>query len=67
MEWRIKQLLKRLNFLGYCPFEIKNIVRDAIGNDRILDIRDTPEAYLLVRHLEYYEQMGSFYLRTYSK
>ena len=67
MEWRIKQLIKRLNFLGYCSFEIKSIIKDAIGNDSILDINNTEEASLLVANLERYEQLGSFYLLTYSK
>lgn len=67
MEWRINQLIKRLNFLGYCSFEIESIVKDAIGNDSILDVNNMEETSLLVRHLEHYEQLGSSYLLTYSK
>lgn len=66
MEWRIKQLMRRLTFLGYCSFEIKSTVKNAIGNDSILDISNAEES-LLVRHLEHYEQLGSLFLQTYSK
>jgi hypothetical protein len=66
MEWRIKQLIKKLTLLGYCSFEIKSIITDAIGNDSIRDISGAEES-LLIRRLEHYERLGSDYLLTYSK
>lgn len=66
MEWRIRQLTKKLNLLGYCSFEIKSIVKDAIGSERVDDVSIAEEA-LIIRQLEHYEQLGSSYLLTYSK
>lgn len=67
MEWRIKQLIKKLYFLGCCSFEVKSIIKDAIGNDSVYEINNTEETSLLVSHLEHYEQLGSSDLLTYSK
>lgn len=66
MEWRIKQLIEKLTLLGYCPFEIKSIVEDAVGNDNIVDLSITEES-LIIRHLEQYEHLGSLFLLAYSK
>jgi hypothetical protein len=63
---RIIALVKRLSFLGYCTFEIENIIKEAIGIDIIGDLSNTQEV-AVIQHLEMYEQLGSNYLQTYSK
>lgn len=66
MDQRVIRLLKRLDLLGYRSFQIKLIIREAIGVDTI---KNTSRAqYLkLIQSLEKYEQLGSTYLETYSK
>ncbi len=63
---RIVSLIKRLVFLGYCSFEIENIIKEAIGIDIISDLSTTQEI-AVIQHLELYEQLGHNYLQTYSK
>lgn len=63
---RIISLIKRLVFLGYCSFEIENIIKEAIGIDIISDLSTTQEV-AVIQHLELYEQLGHNYLQTYSK
>jgi hypothetical protein len=66
MELRIKQLVRRLVWLGYSAYEIGTIVRDAIGDDNVGNL--CPDrGSLVIRHLEQYEQLGLNYLLTYSK
>lgn len=63
---RIISLVKRLSFLGYCTFEIENIIKEAIGigfNDGLSDIQEAA----VIQHLERYEQLGLNYLQAYSK
>lgn len=55
MEHRTQQLIKRLAFLGYRPFEIQRILNEANSGEAI------------VLTLEKYEQLGSQYLIAYSK
>ena len=66
MEERIVELKKSLAFLGYDGFQIRLMVRDAIGRDGSGRINLNQSAKL-VRHLEKYEKLGRNYLRTYSK
>lgn len=66
MEYRITKLLKRLAFLGYCSFEIKNIVQEVVGPDGFEAISFSKSAEL-IKHLEMYEQLGQNYLQAYSK
>lgn len=68
MEQHIKHLLKRLDRLGYCSFEIKSIIQDAIGRYSI-DIHNLNHAQgvKVISHLEKYEQLGSKYIQVYSK
>lgn len=63
---RIISLIKRLAFLGYCTFEIENIIKEAIGFDIIANLSTTQEV-AVIQHLEMYEQLGLNYLQTYSK
>jgi hypothetical protein len=66
MDSRTKRLVKRLTQLGYRPFQIKIIIREAIGVDN-LNSAD-PSQYLQVfKALEKYEQLGSTYMEAYSK
>ncbi|MEG6586105.1 hypothetical protein [Dendrosporobacter sp. 1207_IL3150] len=66
MEQRIKQLLKRLAFLGYCSFAIKSIIQEAIGKDSVVEI-DFTQSVEVVKHLEFYEQLGAEFNQVYSK
>lgn len=66
MEFRIKQLIKRLSVLGYCSFEIKNIIRHVTGGDDVTILNGSQEV-ALIGHLEMYEQLGRDYLLNYSK
>jgi hypothetical protein len=66
MEQRIKQLLKRLSFLGYCSFEIRNIIQDVAGSS-LIDEMSYAERKKVIRHLEQYEQLGLNFVQAYSK
>jgi hypothetical protein len=66
MEQRIKQLLNRLVFLGYCSFAIKSIVKEAIGRDDVADINHA-QSVQVIRHLEFYEHLGAQFAEAYSK
>ncbi|SDF00078.1 hypothetical protein [Sporomusa acidovorans] len=63
---QITSLIKRLSFLGYCTFEIKSIIKEAIGIDIINDLSVSQEI-AVIQQLEMYEQLGLNYLQTYSK
>ncbi|TWH51584.1 hypothetical protein [Sporomusa sp. KB1] len=63
---RIISLIKRLNFLGYCTFEIESIIKEAIGIGIISNLSSNQEL-AVIEHLELYEQLGLNYLNTYSK
>lgn len=68
MASSIKQLVKRLTWLGYTAFEIRNIVREAIGDDSIaLEDLCQIRGLQVLRNLQQYERLGSHYLLTYSK
>lgn len=66
MELKIRQMIKRLLLLGYCRFEIKNIVKEAIGSDSIdnLSLAHTKQ---ILQHMALYEKLGMDYVNTYSK
>jgi hypothetical protein len=66
MKQRIRQLLKRLAFLGYGSFEIDIIIRDAAGNHSLEKMSYTQLAEV-VNHLEKYELLGSDFVHAYSK
>ncbi len=66
MELRIKELVRRLAWLGYTDFEIGSIIREAIGHDSTDDLCPVQGSRVL-RHLQQYERLGSHYLLTYSK
>ncbi|VBB07622.1 Hypothetical protein LUCI_2887 [Lucifera butyrica] len=66
MEQRVRRLWRRLLFLGYCTFEIRRIVQEAIG-DSNFDLADLGQCTLAVSALEKYEKLGSEYLGLYSK
>ena len=64
MEQRADELCKRLSFLGYCQFQIKNIVREAASI--VTRDEDSLDA-MVVNALEKYEKLGYDYMLTYSK
>ncbi|MCX7780264.1 MAG: hypothetical protein N2491_04990 [Negativicutes bacterium] len=66
MEQRIKQLCTRLNFLGYCTFEIKIMLREAIGSAKF-NIDDDSVCTTVISVLEKYERLGVEYMQSYSK
>lgn len=66
MEQRIKQLIKRLSFLGYCTFEIKNIINQVTDNNDFNGL-DCLQGAQVIGHLEMYERLGLKYLQNYSK
>jgi hypothetical protein len=63
MELKIRQLVRRLLLLGYCQFEIKNIVKEAIGSDD-LDSLSFAHAKQLMAHLALYEKLGMDYINN---
>ncbi|HWR37937.1 MAG TPA: hypothetical protein VN611_00435 [Patescibacteria group bacterium] len=64
MEQRTDELYKRLSFLGYCQFQIKNIVHEALD---IVNNEETRFDERVVDALEKYEKLGYDYMLTYSK
>lgn len=66
MEQYIKHLLSRLTFLGYRKFEIRNMIKDAVGSDTV-DGLDRVQEVKVIQHLKMYERLGLNYLQTYSK
>lgn len=66
MELRIKQLIKRLAFLGYCTFEINKIIRHVTGSDE-LNLLTVSQGSAVIGCLEMYEKLGQTYLQNYSK
>lgn len=66
MEQRMKQLFNRLAFLGYRSFDIKKIVQEAIGKENVSEINRS-QSIKVIRHLEFYEQLGANFVEAYSK
>ncbi len=69
MAYHIKQLVKRLTLLGYTAFEIRSIVREAVGEDILAQLEDIcpVRGSQVIRHLQRYERLGSHYRLNYSK
>lgn len=65
-EHRFKQLYKQLLSLGYYPFQVRNMVQEAIGCVT-LDHTNDEDRVKLVNALEKYVELGSDYLVSYSK
>lgn len=66
MEQNIKYLSKRLNVLGYRDYEIKTIIKEAIGHVE-LDLNNHRQCAKTVIALKKYEALGKHYLHFYSK
>ncbi|MBP2653760.1 MAG: hypothetical protein H6Q73_1329 [Firmicutes bacterium] len=66
MKQRIQQLFKRLALLGYCSFEIKSIIEEAIGAQE-LDIGNDSHCADAIVALEKYVKLGSHFSNCYSK
>jgi hypothetical protein len=66
MEQDVKDRVKRLTRLGYRSFQIKLIIREAIGIDHVTT-SDTAQHVKVFAALEKYEKLGSRYIETYSK
>lgn len=66
MDQRVKELMKRLSFLGYCAHEIKAIVQEAIGTGD-LDTGNWRQCAAAIAVLEKYERLGADFLYAYSK
>lgn len=65
IEENIRQLLKKLIFLGYQRFQIKNIINEALGQQ--LWEKDYRQNMQVMIALQKYEQLGNEYLLAYSK
>jgi hypothetical protein len=63
---RIDMLLKRLAFLGYYPFQMKQIIQEAIGSGSFEETNYIQRIQIITA-LEKYEKLGSEYLCAYSK
>lgn len=66
MELRIKQLIKRLSFLGYCTFQIKSILQEAAGGQD-MDAENYLQSVDTIVVLEKYEKLGMHFQNCYSK
>ncbi|HMM19795.1 MAG TPA: hypothetical protein PKA10_03575 [Selenomonadales bacterium] len=66
MEFRIRELSRKLSFLGYRNFEIRRMLETATGTERP-DPGNRRQCRAAVAVLEKYERLGSRYMRTYSK
>ena len=62
----IKTALKRLSFLGYHRFQVKQIIEEAIGQ-HIWEKDNHDQNIQILIKLEEYEKLGTDYLLTYSK
>lgn len=60
----INQLLKKLSFLGYYPFQIQSIIQEATDNSKPDESSITRA---IIKALKRYEKLGHEYLLTYSK
>lgn len=65
MDTRIKRRLDRLKHLGYSSFQIRMMIREAIGSDHTADAGSVKRRVLA--SLDKYERLGSAYIKTYSK
>lgn len=65
-EDRISQLCKKLTHLGYYQYQIKNIIKEAIGTCELAEANYIDRARI-VEVLERYTQLGHEYMTSYSK
>jgi hypothetical protein len=65
IEENIRQLLKKLIFLGYQRFQIKSIINEAL--EQQLWENDYRQNVQVMIALQKYEQLGNEYLLSYSK
>lgn len=66
IEQRVNELLKRLLFLGYYQFQIKNIIQEAIGTTELAKATKA-QRIRVIAALEKYERLGSQYVLEFSK
>lgn len=66
MDKHVTHLLKRLDFLGYHPYQIKMIICEAIGVNSIKNASHS-QYKKVIDALEKYEQLGLLYSQSYSK
>lgn len=66
MEKRIETVFKQLRFLGYQGFQIKQIVKEALGN-RSWEKNNQEQNKQILKNLEKYKNLGNEYLLAYSK
>ena len=66
MEFQVRQLVKRLNHLGYRGYEIGRIVKEAVGSER-LDMNNHGQCVAAVAVMRKYERLGRNYMHQYSK
>ncbi len=66
IEENIKRLLKRLMFLGYKPFQIRNIVSEAVGEQPWMKKSRRQNARVM-KTLQKYEKLGNEFLVSFSK
>lgn len=65
-EDRISQLCKKLTHLGYYQYQIKNMIKEVIGNIELTEASYIDRAKI-VDVLERYTQLGHDYVVSYSK
>lgn len=65
-EDRISQLCRKLTHLGYYQYQIKNMIKEVIGNIELAEANSIDRAKI-VDVLEQYTQLGHDYVVSYSK
>ena len=66
IDEHIRGLLKRLIFLGYQRFQIRNIIDEAIGQNPWLKKSYSQNVQVAIA-LQKYEKLGNEYMLAYSK
>lgn len=66
IEKRLEMVFKKLRFLGYQGFQIKQIVKEALG-DRSWEKNNQEQNQQILQNLKKYENLGNEYLLAYSK
>lgn len=66
MEKRIETVFKQLRFLGYQGFQIKQIIKEALG-DHSWEKNNQEQNQQILKNLEKYKNLGNEYLLAYSK
>jgi len=62
----IRRLLKRLVFLGYHRFQIRNIIDEAVGQNPWIKKSHSQNLRVMIA-LQKYEKLGNEYMLAYSK